>query len=334
MLLLISGCSNKDSGSSGITLSGMGPNFNYPLFEMIATNYSQQSDNHILYDDNGTLLGVNSFKIKTTDFVSAISIFEGNSDEDDLLYMPIAVGAVVIAYNLPGIDSLKLNASLISKIYRGEIAHWNHPELVRLNPQLTSCNLRITPLFRADGASTTYLLSDYLSISDRAWKEEMGSGSSIPYKHGLGFVTNETVTLNIKDIPGAIGYVSAGHAELMYLSTAWIENSSGRFLKPTQESMMASIPEILPENIQICISNSSAENAYPITAFAWVIVSQKSFARMSPQRQSALVDFLKYIIDLGTQGRLRLVDFAPLTPPLIERAINIIQKLEANEIKG
>ncbi|MDL2243635.1 substrate-binding domain-containing protein [Bacteroidales bacterium OttesenSCG-928-J19] len=330
-LLLCSGCSNNNSNTSGIKLSGMGDNFNYPLFEMLISDYNRENNTQVAYNNNGVCLALSSVQFKSNDFISGVRLYCKEDPTKDLTCLPIAVGAVVIAYNLPRIDTLKLNASIISKIYRGEITDWNHSELVRLNPNLAHCSFPITPIFRADGSSSTYVLSNYLSDSDPIWKREMGAGISIQYKHGIGFIENESVSLNIKETIGSIGYTSTEHAELMRLSSAWIKNSSGQFLKPTTESLMASIPDEFPEGIQTTITDSGTENAYPITAFTWLVLSKKHYAKMSSQEQTELIAFLNYLINPATQDRLPLSNFAPLTPKVLKEAAEIIKKLETNE---
>ena len=76
-------------------------------------------------------------------------------------------------YNLNGndgqrINSLHLNASVIDKIFLGEITTWNDPAIAQINPQLSGDlpNTKIVPVFRTDASGENYLLSDYLLHQD------------------------------------------------------------------------------------------------------------------------------------------------------------------------
>lgn len=58
--------------------------------------------------------------------------------------VPFAADAVVFTANLDGISNVNLNAAAVEKIFKGEIANWNDPLLVKLNQGFEMPDLAIT----------------------------------------------------------------------------------------------------------------------------------------------------------------------------------------------
>src|SRR6202012_5622508 len=95
-----------------------------------------------------------------------------------VLYFPVVIGPISLAYNLPGVSNLKLNASVLSSIFQGEIKSWNDPAIKALNPGVTLPSTAITTAVRSDSSGTTQNFTLYLqNAAGSAWK--LGSSSTI-----------------------------------------------------------------------------------------------------------------------------------------------------------
>src|SRR6185437_1129218 len=46
-----------------------------------------------------------------------------------VLYFPVVIGPITVAYNLPGVKTLKLTGPVIAKIFQGDIKTWNDPAI-------------------------------------------------------------------------------------------------------------------------------------------------------------------------------------------------------------
>lgn len=80
-----------------------------------------------------------------------------------VIHIPTCMGAVVLAYNLDGVEKLNLSGDVIADIFAGEIKMWNDERLAALNPNVALPAESIIPVFRSDGSGTTFVFTDYLS---------------------------------------------------------------------------------------------------------------------------------------------------------------------------
>ena len=53
---------------------------------------------------------------------------------DGAIDIPVYISPIAVAFNLPGVTELNLDAATVAKIFRGEIAKWNDPAIAALNP--------------------------------------------------------------------------------------------------------------------------------------------------------------------------------------------------------
>ena len=71
---------------------------------------------------------------------------------DSVIHVPTCMGAVVVAYNLDGVNELKLSGEVIASIFAGEIKMWNDERLAALNPSVQlpeeASSLYIVPMAR------------------------------------------------------------------------------------------------------------------------------------------------------------------------------------------
>ncbi|MDR2930739.1 MAG: phosphate ABC transporter substrate-binding protein PstS [Propionibacteriaceae bacterium] len=132
-----------------------------------------------------------------------------------LVEIPAYVSAIAIGFNLDGVASLTLDATLIARIFSGEITRWNDPAIVAANPQVGLPDLGITAIHRSDKSGTTHNFTDYLA---------QAAGSAWPYPvaqtwpsqlSGEAAEKTQGVRQAIIATPGAIGYLDASQAQGM-----------------------------------------------------------------------------------------------------------------------
>jgi phosphate transport system substrate-binding protein len=79
------------------------------------------------------------------------------------LILPAAVLPVGVAYNLPGIRNVKLNAGILSGILLREITRWNDPRIAHENLGLDLPDVEIRLLLSDDDQDVTEAVTEYLS---------------------------------------------------------------------------------------------------------------------------------------------------------------------------
>jgi phosphate transport system substrate-binding protein len=186
----------------------------------------------------------------------------------------------------------------------------------------------ITVVHRSDGSGTTFVFTDYLSKVSPEWKEKVGTGVSVAWPTGNGAKGNEGVTGQVKQQPYSIGYTELIYAEQNKLSYAVIKNSAGEFVKPSLESITAAAAGAaaqIPDDLRVSITNAPGGDAYPISAFTYLLVYQ---VQRDPVKGKALVDFLWWAIHDGERMATDL-KYAPLPPAVVSKAEQKINSITA-----
>src|SRR5690606_8684901 len=179
--------------------------------------------------------------------------------------IPTTLGAVAVAYNLGSVKGLRLDAAVLTAIFRGQIVRWNDARIVAMNPQLELPDRGITVIYRSDGSGTTAVFTEYLAAVSPAWKSEIGAGKAIRWPVGLGAKGNEGVTGQLQVTPGSIGYIELAYALQNKLSIAAIQNQAGEFVQPDVAAVTAAAAEVtLPDSLTASIVNAAGPGAYPI----------------------------------------------------------------------
>ena len=115
------------------------------------------------------------------------------------LHIPETIGAVTVAYNLPGVSSgLHLTGKVIADIFQGTITMWNDPAIQSLNPNVTLPANGITTVHRSDGSGTTFIFTSYLTASSASWNTSIGAGKSVAWPVGSGSAGNTGVAATIQ----------------------------------------------------------------------------------------------------------------------------------------
>ncbi len=160
-----------------------------------------------------------------------------------VVLLPMTAGEVVLAYNLEGVEELKLPRAVYPEIFLGKITKWNDPKIAAANPGVDLPDKDITVVVRSDSSGTTYVFTGHLAKSARH-SRSIGQGKSPKWPKSDKFVKapkNDGVTAQIKQIPGAIGYIEYGFAKLTKAPIAMLENKAGKFVVPGPESGAAAL---------------------------------------------------------------------------------------------
>ena len=312
-----------------MTINGAGATFPYPIYSKWFDEYAKVDTSvRFNYQSIGSGGGQKQISAQTVDFGAS----DGPMSDENLakapgkiLHIPTVAGANVVAYNLPDSPKLRLDADTIAGIFLGTITKWNDPKIAASNPGVTLPGQEIVVVHRSDGSGTTYIWTDYLSKVSPEWKQKVGTNTSVNWPVGLGGKGNEGVAGQIKQTPGAIGYVELIYAKQNKISFAEIKNSAGEFVSPTLESITASMATAtIPDDFRFSMTNAPGKDCYPICGATWLLVYQE---QKDAAKGKKLVEFLKWALTKG-EVMARDLDYAPLPAELRDRALKRVDEIK------
>jgi phosphate transport system substrate-binding protein len=237
-----------------------------------------------------------------------------------ILHIPTVLGAVVVTYNIPALSApLQLTPPAIADIFAGKITKWNDARIASLNPTASLPGSDILVVHRSDGSGTTYIFTDFLSTAAPSWKS-IGKGKEVKWPVGLGAKGNEGVAGQVKQTPGAIGYVELAYAKQNRLPIAAVKNKAGKFViasVPAVTAAAAGVARTLPANtdFRISVADAPGADAYPISSFTWILVYQHQSDSVKGKK---LVAFLNWALTNG-EAEAPSLDYAPLPSEMTPR---------------
>ncbi len=302
-------------------LSGAGATFPAPLYQRWSVDYhAKHPDVQVNYQSVGSGAGVKNFIQGVVDFGAsdaAMTDAEMAKSPRGAVLIPATAGSVVLAYNLPGLDSLRLSREALAGIFLGTITKWNDPAIAGSNPGVVLPDQSIAVAYRSDGSGTTFVFTQHMSAISPAFDDEVGFDKSVSFPVGIGGKGNEGVTALIKQTPGTIGYVEYGYAKNNGLSMAAIENKSGNFVAPTPESGAATLASVeMPENLRIWPVDPAGAQDYPIVSFSWLLLYSKYD---DAAKLAALKNFVNYGLTEGQTVSDEL-GYIPLPASVVAKA--------------
>jgi len=309
---------------NNVGLTGSGASFPAPLYQNWFVKLNEVVPKiQVNYQSVGSGAGVEQFTKNTVDFGAsdvAMKDEEIAKVSKGVLMLPMTAGSIVMAYNLPGVEGLKLSQATLVDILLGKITKWNDPKLVADNPDLKLPDSSITVVHRSDGSGTTGVFTKYLSAISPEWKSSIGDGKSVqwPTAKGkfIGGKGNEGVTAGIQQNVGAVGYVEYGYAKNNGLTMASLQNKAGQFVEPNEVSAAETLATVeLPENLRAFIVNPDGEKSYPIVTYTWMLVYKKYD---DPEKAKAMEAMIQYGLTEGQKQSAEL-GYIPLPAVVVEK---------------
>lgn len=339
-IAVLSACtsSNKNKQNTEeaakVNLTAAGATFPMPFYNMVFKKYSDETGNQITYGGIGSGGGIRSLGDKVVDFGATDAYLEDDKLAEmpaEVIHIPTCLGAVVIAYNLPAIENLKLTDELLEKIFMGEITNWNDAAMKAVNPDVTFPNMPITFVHRSDGSGTTHIFSDYMSKVSEKWAKQIGTGKSLNWPVGMGAKGNPGVAGTIKQTEGSIGYIGSEFAFAQKIQSAQVQNSAGVFILPTIESISAAAQGEIPADTRIMLTNSSDPQAYPISGFTWIILyKEQNYNNRNLEQAEGTLKLLDWLISEPAQAEASKVNYAPLPAKAVSLSKDILRTVTYN----
>jgi len=296
----------------------------------------------INYDGVGSGAGVTDFESKTVDFAASDAPLNAAemAQAPNALHIPETIGAVTIAYNLPGVPAgLHLTGKVIADIFQGIVTTWNDPEIQNLNPNTALPAEPIMVVHRSDGSGTTFIFTGYLSASSSDWSSSVGQGKTVAWPVGIGAQGNTGVASVVQGTPYMIGYVELAYALQNDMTVAAVQNPSGNWILPSLSSISDAVESVasngLPAGDQswagVSLLNAPEPQAYPIVSFTYLLLYKELnvVPGMTQSQATAVVQFLWWVIHDG-QKLSPTLEYVALPSNVVQIDETTIQSITFN----
>ncbi|MDB4926799.1 phosphate ABC transporter substrate-binding protein PstS [Mucilaginibacter sp.] len=326
VVALAASCVTMAASAQDNVLLGAGSTFVYPLFSKM---FSQYTASKVNYQPIGSGGGILQLTNKTVDFGDSDAPLNDDQTKKmsaEVLHIPMASGAVVVTYNVPGVaGGLKLSGKDLADIYLGKVTKWNSPEVKDSNPGVNLPDLPILVIHRSDGSGTSFIFTDFLTKVNPEWASKVGKASAVNWPAGLGGKGNEGVAGLVKQTPGAIGYIELAYAIQNKMPFADIQNKSGKFITPTLAATTLASNVVIPADSKVSITNTDNPKGYPIASFTWALIyKEQNYGGRSKARATELVKLLWWNIHQG-QANCAPLNYAPLSKSAVKVAETILK---------
>jgi phosphate transport system substrate-binding protein len=312
-----------------VLLAGAGATFPSLLYKQWFVAYQQAHPKTVItYDAVGSGEGVRRFLGRNVedeeqvDFGASDAALEDNDIAQipgGVVMLPVTAGGVALAYNLPDVQGeLKLSRRAYVGIFMGEIKTWNDPLIAAANPGLKLPKLTIVTVVRHDASGTTFAFTKHLDAISEKWRSQHGPSTLVDWRgNAMQAKGNEGVAGLLQYSIGAIGYVGYEFATKYGLRTALLENKSGKYVKPTEDSLRAALASVeMPANLRAYTPDPPAPDAYPITTFTWVLL-RKNYR--DAEKARSIRDLFSWALGEGQQYASGL-GYVPLPRGVAEKA--------------
>jgi phosphate transport system substrate-binding protein len=305
--------------------------------EYWASAYEKQTGVKLKYDGIGSGRGVENMIDRVLDFgctdafMTDAQLAKAKATNGDVVHIPLAMGAVVVTYNLPEVTTqLRFTGPVLADIYLGKIKKWNHPSIAASNPDATLPALDITVVHRSDSSGTTHIWTDYLGkASPTEWAVKVGAGTVVKWPLGEEAEKSDGVAKAISRKLGAIGYVELSFALQRNLRYGQVKNLNDRFVEPTLESVTAAANaslQTIPPDLRYTLTDPIGDESYPIAGTTWAVV----YVSQPGPKGKELVRFLRWLVHDG-QAHLRPLRYSPLPARLVARVEEKLAAIQTGE---
>jgi phosphate transport system substrate-binding protein len=343
----LTGCAANESradtsaASSSLTgtLNGIGSSAQGTAQTVWAAGFqTAHPDVTVNYDPQGSGAGRKSFISGAADFAgsdAALSdddlaqTFAGCVADSSALDLPVYISPIAIAYNVDGVTDLKLDATTIAGIFKGDITAWNDPAIATQNPGAPLPDARITVVHRSDDSGTTQNFTEYLSANA---KDVWDAAPSQTYPYTLGDAAKGTsgVADATRSGSNTITYIDESGASGLSIAQLKVGSEYVSLSPEGAAAVVAASPLVAERDdndlaVAIDRTNTSAD--------AWPLVLVSYLITCTDYKDDATADLVKayagYIAsDDGQAAAAKEAGSAPLAAELAAKVRTAIDSIK------
>ncbi len=320
-----------------LILGGAGATFPAPLYAVWFEAFNYNHPNiQVDYQAIGSGGGIKAITEQTVDFGASDAAMKDSEvaalpSGTTLLHFPTALGAVVVIFNVPGVDELNLDSDNVANIFLGNITNWNDPAIAANNQGVTMPDLAIRVVHRSDGSGTTNAFTTYLDTVSAEWHAGPGAGKEVDWPTGIGAAGNDGVAAGVKgdSNAGAVGYVELNYATTTGLASARLRNADGNFVAGSTAGATAAAAGAIadfPADFRAQpIINGPGADTYPLAAYTYLLVYKE---QTDADKGQTLVALIYWCLTDGQAAEAGL-GYAPLPQSIKEKALEQLHQVTA-----
>ncbi|WP_082399366.1 phosphate ABC transporter substrate-binding protein PstS [Gordonia phthalatica] len=319
--LVLTACGG--GGDAAGTITGEGSTAQQKAVEQFAKVLTDNDGAVLDYTGSGSGDGVKKFLAGDVDFAGSDSPLKEKEVADaktrcggnDAWHLPLVAGPVAVAFNIPGVEKLNLDAPALAKIFDSKISKWDDAAIKKLNPGAKLPSTDIVPVHRSDSSGTTDNFTRYLNTA---------APTEWPYEHskewtghgGSGASKSTGVGDTVKKTEGSITYVEWGFATENNLSVAALDFGAGatELTAATAGKALDAAKFVKSDSKDLVVDTKALYSlkqagAYPLVLTTYEIVCSTGYqdAEVSKNLKAAFTT----ILDKGQDG-LDKLGYVPL----------------------
>jgi phosphate transport system substrate-binding protein len=300
-------------------ITGAGSTFVFPILSKWSAEYGAKTGTTVKYQSIGSRGGIVQIKSSSVDFgASDAPLRPDDLHNSGLGQFPLVIGGIVPVLNVEGIKpgEVKFTGPLLADIFLGKVKMWNDRAIADLNPDVKLPAAAIVVVHRSDGSGTTFNWTNYLSKVSAEWRSRIGEGTAVDWPVGAGGKGNEGVAALVLQTSHSIGYVEYAYVLQNKLANGLVKNKAGKFVTPGAASFQAAAAGAAwtqAQDFYLVMTDSPADDAYPIAATAFILMHKDS---KNPMRTTTALDFFRWALENGQKQAAEL-DYVALPPSLV-----------------
>jgi len=350
--LVLAGCASNEASADGNTpsgdssatalsgtINGIGSSAQGTAQQTwIAGIQTANPDLNINYDPQGSGAGRKSFISGAADFAGSdaalsdeelSSTFAMCADGTSAIDLPVYISPIAIAYNLEGVDDLKLDAATIAGIFSGKITKWNDSQIAALNDGVTLPDAAITVVHRSDDSGTTQNFTEYLAANAAdAWGQE--PSQTFPFQVGDAAKGTSGVAEATKSAKNSITYIDESGAAGLSIAQLKVGDSFVKISADGAAAVVADSPLVTgrgDNDLAIDINRTDTQaNAWPLVLVSYLIACQQYKDAATGSLVSSYIQYAAS--DAAQQAAAAQAGSAPLSAELSAKVIAAAQTIK------
>lgn len=339
--LLLAGCAVNESGdrqsSLSGTLDGAGSSAQSAAQDVWVAGF--QRDNAgvtVNYDPSGSGAGREQFIAGGVSFAGSDSAlsdeelageFVGCAPGSGAIDLPVYVSPLVLVYNIEGVDTLRLDAETIAKIFSNTVTRWNDPAITALNEGVALPDASIAAVHRSDDSGTTKNFTEYLRDNvPEVWDAE--AADAFPYAGGEAAQGNSGIVSAVDGGVNTIGYVDASKAAGLNVAQLKVGDSFVDYTAEAAAAIIDASPVVERENpndIVIDVDRTSTEEGvYPLVLVSYLIACQEY---ADPAEAELVTGYLRTVA--SQEGQAAAADGAGSAPLSDEFSARVLAAVDS-----
>ncbi|GAA3141131.1 phosphate ABC transporter substrate-binding protein PstS [Nonomuraea roseoviolacea] len=274
----------------------------------------------IVYRPNGSGAGLRDFFQGATDFAGSDYVMGAQEQAladgrcgDGAVHLPMVVGPIAVAYNLPSVPELRLSPATMAAVFGRTITTWDAPQIAADNPGAALPHQEIDVLHRSDASGTSHVFTSYLKAAG-GWPYPPSTDWPGP---GRGVEGSDGMAETIRDSEGSIGYADYVHTSQAGLRTTKVRDGAGEYVALSPESATKSLEDARISDSAAGVTltpdyTTEQKGAYPLVLITYEIVCARGTSALTR-------GFLRYTASNAGQSYLSLLGYAPLPQDVVIR---------------